>query len=113
MDRYFYSVEVDEDGNKVVHISGNVYCNDADSTETNYRISEWTFLYIMVDELKELINSGRFYDYVNERVNYLGDISETEALETCTQYFNGEPGVCLHIRDVSARTTCGNYWFEA
>lgn len=111
MDRYFYSIELNEDGNKVFHIYGNVYWNDTDTTEKDYRIAEWTFFYIAIDELKELISNGRFYDYVNERVNYLGDISEAEALETCNRYFGGKPGVCLHIEGVGEDTPCGDYWF--
>ena len=112
MDRYFYSVEVDCEGNKVIHLSGNVYCNDGDDTETNHRIAEWTFLYITMDELKELIKNDHFYEYVNERVNYLGDISEEEALKACDQYFDGNPGTYLHIADVDEETPCGDYCFE-
>lgn len=38
MDRYFYSVE-EIDGNKVVHMSGNVYCNDENGAgEKDYRV---------------------------------------------------------------------------
>lgn len=112
MDRCFYSVELNEDRKKVVHVSGNVYWNDADAEKTDYRIAEWTFFYITIDELKELIKDGRFYDYVNERVNYLGDISKAEALKMCNQYFGGNPGICLHICDVNEETPCGDYWFE-
>lgn len=112
MDRYFYSIELDGNENKVVHVFGNIYCNDADTTETDYRIAEWTFLYITIYELKELVKDGLFYDYVNERVNYLGDISEAEALKICNQYFGGNPGICLHICDVNEETPCGDYWFE-
>jgi hypothetical protein len=112
MDRYFYSVELDEKDNKVVHMSGNVYFNDADSTETNYRIAEWTFFYIPTNWLKELMKYDQFYDYIYAKVNYLGDLTEEQAIETCARYFGGEPGVYLHITDVDEETPCGNYWFE-
>ena len=112
MDRYFYSIELDGNENKVVHVFGNVYWNDADTTETDYRIAEWTFLYVTIDELKELVKDDLFYDYVNERVNYLGDISEAEATEICRHYFNGEQGLYLHIEDVNNETLCGDYWFD-
>ena len=63
MDKYFYSVEMD--GNKkVVHLFGNVYLNDVDETETNYRHAEWTGLYIDLEELKELIEKN--WDYLNK-----------------------------------------------
>jgi hypothetical protein len=113
MDRYFYSVELNCDGNKVIHMSGNIYWNDVDTSETDYRCAEWTFFYISLNELKELVENGWFYEYVNERVNYLGDITKAEALEACVRYFNGKPGVYLHIEDVNEETPCGDYWFEA
>lgn len=111
MDRCFYSVDLDEHGNKFVHVSANVYFNDADSTETNYRIAEWTFLYIPISWLKELMKYDQFYDYIDAKVNYLGDLTEEEAIEMCARYFNGGPGVYLHIADVDENTPCGNYWF--
>lgn len=113
MDRYFYSVELDDDGNKIVHMSGNVYWNDVDTTPTDYRCAEWTFFYIKLKELRELIESDLFYEHINEFVNYLDDITEEEAFKTCDQYFNGKPGVNLHIKDVNEATPCGEYWFES
>ncbi len=113
MDRYFYAVELDDDGNKVIHMSGNVYWNDVDTTDTDYRCAEWTFFYIPINELKELIKNDWFYEYVNERVDYLGDLTEAEAIETCDQYFNGKPGVYLHIKDINEETPCGDYWFDS
>ena len=51
MDRYFYIVE-EHNGRKEIHISGNIYYNDADGTEKCFRIAEWTGFYITVDQLK-------------------------------------------------------------
>ena len=112
MDRYFYSVELDHDGNKVVHMYGNIYWNDTDMTETDHRYAEWTFLYITLDELKELVENDEFFEYVNERVNYLGDITEKDAIETSDKFFNEHPGSMLHIKNVNEETVCGNYWFD-
>lgn len=113
MDRYFYSVELDDDGDKVVHISGNVYLNDVDETETNYRCAEWTWLYIEIDELKEMLEQDWFYEYLCERVAYLGDHTEAEAIEICEHYFDEKPGTYLHIAEVNEETPCGDYWFES
>lgn len=110
MDRYFYSVEMDGD-RKVVHMSGNLYFNDTDGTDTCYRIAEWTFFYMTIDEIQKLFEELRFYDYINERVNYLGDRTEDEALVICQEYFNGAPGKMLHITQVNEDTPCGDYWF--
>lgn len=111
MDRYFYSVEMDGD-RKVVHLSGNVYLNDTDETETCYRYAEWTFLYITLEELREFADFDAFWDYTNERVAYLADLTEDQAFEMCLRYFGGTSGTKLHITDVNDNTPCGDYWFE-
>lgn len=112
MDRYFYSVETDGD-HKVVHMFGNVYYNDSDETNTCFRCAEWTFLYITLEKLKELVSDvDVFWNYLNERVNYLEDLTEKEALEVCREYFGGAPGRALDIRLVNENTPCGDYWFE-
>ena len=112
MDRYFYSVESDYDGNKVIHLSSNVYLNDGDTTETNYRCAEWTFFYIPIEKLKKLIRNDCFYDYVNEKIDYLCDITKVSTIELCAHYFDGKPGAYLHIEDVNEETPYGDYWFE-
>lgn len=111
MDRYFYSVE-EYNGLKEVHFSGNVYFNDADETDKCFRIAEWTGLYITVDKLKELIENDTFWEYINEQVTYLTDLTEDEAIDMCKVYFDGSSGTRLHIRSVNEDTPCGDYWFE-
>lgn len=112
MDRYFYSVETDR-GQKVVHISGNVYFNDNDGTETCYRCAEWTWMYMSIKELKErLQDTDKFFDYLCQKVAYLDDLTEQQAIDTCNQYFDGGSGVELYIGEVNEDTPCGNYWFE-
>ena len=110
MDRYFYSVEMNDD-HKVVHISGNIYyiVNDA---EDDYRLAEWTFLYIGINKLRELIDEDALYKYINEKVNYLTELTQEDAMWTCKGYHNGTPGMELHINDVNEDTPCGDYWFE-
>lgn len=110
MDRYFYSIEKPWD-TKEIHISGNVYFNDADETETDHRLAEWTGFCLTLSELEEL-KSGDIFDYLNERVDYLGDITEEDAAELCATYWGGTPGTELDIRDVTESTECGYYWCE-
>lgn len=111
MDRYFYVIE--GNGNeKEIHICGNVYFNDADETETDHRIAEWKGFYLSLEEVKNLLNDDCFFDYINERVKYLGDITKEEAIEMCNIFWDGEPGTELDIRDVDKDTPCGYYWFE-
>lgn len=111
MDRYFYSVEMYGDL-KVVHMSGNVYYNNADETDKCFRYAEWTGLYITIDELKEFIENDTFWEYINEKISYLSDLTEDEAVEACQVYFNGEPGKQLNIKHVNEDAPCGDYWFE-
>ncbi len=110
MDRYFYSVEMDGD-RKVVHMFGNVYSNDVDKTETCYRHAEWTGLYLTIAEIQNLFKKLYFYDYIDEKVAYLSDLTQDEMINACRTYFNGEPGKMLRITHVDEDTPCGDYWF--
>ena len=111
MDRYFYIVE-ETNGHKEIHFSGNVYYNDADGTDKCFRLAEWTGFFITVDKLRELLEDDTFFEYINEKVNYLSDLTEDEAVEACQVYFNGKPGKWLSIKHVNEDTPCGDYWFE-
>lgn len=114
MDRYFYFIEYDPyTHEKFVHLSGNVYFNDADETEMDHRIAQWTGLYMALSHVKEMLDDDTFYDNVNERVNYLTDITETRAQEIYNTYFCGTSGEELHIKDINEDTPCGEYWFDA
>lgn len=111
MDRYFYSVEMDGD-HKVVHMSGNVYLNDEDTTESCYRYAEWTGLCLTIEEVQSLFEKLCFYDYIYERIAYVDNLTQDEMIDTCRTYFNGASGEILHIAQVNEDTSCGDYWFE-
>ena len=110
LDKYFYSIEQYGE-EKYFHLSGNVYENDVDPSDTNYRIAEWTGLCIPISELMDYINMKDYYDYFNERVNYLDDCTEAEARKIAVTNHNGAEGEYLHIEDLTENTPCGNYWF--
>lgn len=107
MDKYFYIIE-QGNGGKVIHMQGNIYSND----DGSYKHAEWTFLYLEISEAKYMLNTDTFYEYINERVNYLDDITEEIATARVENYFDGEPGTELHILDITENTPCGDYWFE-
>lgn len=111
-DRYFYSVETVDSGKKYVHLSGNVYENDADESETNFRIAEWAGMAIPIDVLQALIQDGEFFDYVNERVAYLKDVTQADAIKAIEAWHNGVEGSYLHINEVTVETAEGDYWFQ-
>ena len=112
MDKYFYSVEMNDDGNKVVHVSGNVFFNDSDETETNYRYASWVFFYITPKELRDIIKNNLLFEYLCDNVKYEENITKDEAIDICKHYFNGKPGVFMPIQYVYQGTPCGDYWFE-
>lgn len=110
MNRYFYSVEMDGD-RKVVHMLGNIYFNGDDETDENYRHAEWTGLFITPEEILKLFKEFRFYDYLDEKVAYLDDLTQNEMMVTCLTYFNGSSGRMLYIAEVNENTPCGDYWY--
>ena len=112
MDRYFYSLEKDDNGKRIIHLSGNVYYNDGDETEMNYRIAEWVWMYIDVTKAKKMQSENKFFEYIFDKIEYIGDLTETEAREMCKTYFNGTSGTELWITDITETTPCGDYWFE-
>lgn len=112
MDRYFYSVETDGKDNKLVHMCGNIYFNDGDETETNYRCAEWTGMSFTLKELKEEINSRQLFNTLCENVRYLEDITKEEALKISNTYFGDETIIHLSIHSVDQNTPCGCYWFD-
>ena len=111
MDRYFYSVELDGNENKIVHMCGNVYLNDADETETNHRCAEWTGLSFTLKDLEEEINNRQLFETLCENVRYLEDITECEAIKISEHYFGDEAANHLPIYQVNKETPCGCYWF--
>jgi hypothetical protein len=112
LDRYFYSLEGNADGEKVIHLSSYIYENDGrGDAEDHFRVAEWTSLLIPVDKAKQMMEDDEFYDYVDERVNYLGNLTEKEAKELCETYHDGQAGTELHISEITDDTPCGDYWF--
>jgi hypothetical protein len=109
MDKYFYIIEQGDNGNKVIHMQGNIYYNDENMC---YEHAEWTFMFLEISEAKYMFDTDVFYDYVNDRINYFEDITEEVATTRAENYFDGEPGIKLHISDITEDTPCGGYWFE-
>ena len=104
MDRYFYIIE-EENGEKFIHMSGNVYANG----DGDYRLAEWTGFFVPLSEVHDI---RELLDYINSQVSYLGDITEEEAEEISNTYFNGEAVPKLQLEDITEDTPCGEYWCE-
>lgn len=107
MNRYFYQIEDNGKGEKIIHLLGNVYYNDY-----TYTVAEWTFFYIDIDKAKDLIKCDTFCYAVDSNIDYIDDITESEADEISRTYFDGESGIELPIEDITADTPCGSYYFN-
>ena len=107
MNRYFYSVESDN-GVMFLHLFGNVYKNDS-GDEKDYSCAEWTHFYVKVEEAKKMLAAGKFFDYADEWVCYLDNISEESAQNICYRYFGDYSGIELSIADISENTPVGDY----
>lgn len=112
MDRYFYTVE-ENNGRRIIHLLANIFRTADETRIAKYKCAEWTFFCFAIDEAQLMLDTDTFYEYANERVNYLGDYTEIEAFKLCKNYFNGQSGAELHILDITDKTPCGNYWFDA
>ena len=113
MDKYFYSIELDENCKKLVHIFGNVFLNDADETKVNNRIAEFKFLYFSIEELIEMLKTDTFYEYLCENVDTLGNLTKEAAEIVCGTYFNEKTsGFKKSFLDLTKDTPSGDYYSE-
>lgn len=108
-DRYFYSIELDDNNNKIIHWFGNLSYNDA---WDNYCLVEWTFLYMDTKKAQHMWRCGTLQEHLSEMVTHITDMGKMEAVNICMEFFNGRPGKELHISEITNDTPCGDYWFE-
>ena len=108
MDRYFYIIEQDENGHKVIHMQGNIYANG----DGDFRHAEYTFLFFSVSLAQNMIDDESFFATLDENVDYIEDITEKTAVARTEKYFDGDSGTQLHISDITEHTPCGCYYFE-
>lgn len=112
MDRYFYGIG-DYNGRKEIYFSGNVFYNDGDETDSCFRYAQWVGLYFTVEKLRNLIDTGMLFETLYEKIKYLDDLTEEQAIDICRTYWAGISGEELDIVEVNEDTPCGYYWFEA
>ena len=107
-DRYFYILE-DVDGERFIHIEGNLYPREEDD---KYEFAEWSGCYVPIAEAKKMLSEGTFFNYIDELVDYCGDVSKPDAEDICSTYFNGASGTYLEVRDIDEDTPLGDYFFD-
>ena len=107
MNRYFYTIEEEMNGDKAIHLLGNLYNSD-----DHYSLAEWSFYYLNIIQAQSWIRSGEFNNSTNVNVKYEDSFSEEIALDLCDCYFDGKSGTYLHIADITPNTSCGDYYFD-
>jgi hypothetical protein len=108
MDRYFYSIEEDN-RKKCVHFSGNVFCDEGNSYGT---LAEWIFLYIPISECVSLIEKGSLFDWIDECISSVEELTEKECQDCINEYWNGKSGKKLPLNEITDKTECGYYYFD-
>lgn len=107
MNRYFYQVEDNGQGGKIIHIQANIY-NDGE----RYYIDEWTFFYIDIDKAQRKIKENTLYNYISDYIDYSDTIDKAEAEEIYNTYCYGQQITELNIEDITDDTPCGYYYFN-
>ena len=104
--RLYYSINKDSFGNERVHCLGLVWLND----EGEYVHSEYTGLYLSLNEFNYYIEKNSLFEYLDERTSYMGTVLINKVKSTFDNYHNGTPGTNLPINDISKVVKPGNYW---
>lgn len=110
----FYSIELDNKGEKQIHLLG--WCYDHED-EDEYGNPLWSFVEpsFLIVPLKEFVENRKGNDdYVEslyaESKQYQGEVTETEAVDGINHFFQGKPADCwLPFSDITLDTPCGNY----
>lgn len=104
----FYSIELDHNGKKQVHVSGYVY---GDTDDEYWRYVEVCFF---IEPLEEFIkhvaeDSDYVFKMMGEHKNYIDDLTEKEVVETINNYFGHPADYYLHYSEITIDTPCGDY----
>lgn len=102
----FYSIYLNEDGEKEIQIHGYTYYGD-----------HWIFSDIgwFTQRLEDFVNDMKEdSDYINncysEAKQYEEDLSSRRMVNLINSYFDGEkPDYYLQFSDITMETPCGNY----
>lgn len=108
LDRYFYILEKDENGELLIHLQGKVFLNG----DNEYGLAEWTFEYISVPIAQRWWEALVWTARTANTVKYWSKMTEAKALDTCKTYFDGQAGNELNLMDITLDTPEGCYYFD-
>lgn len=102
----FYSIEMNDDGEKQIHISGFTEKGD-----------EWRCIDVcwFIEPLEKFIKHvSELKDYVEIKyathTQYQDNLTEDETVQTINEYFSGNPAdYILSFSEITMDTPCGNY----
>lgn len=104
-DRDYYSI-YEVNGEKYIKFWGYFY-DGCDDEEKPYRCLEFVGAEI---PLKDYLEDRSVYDLIESEITqYIGDMTEDEAIEAMNGYYNGNPPVPYPLEDVTMETPCGDY----
>ena len=104
----FYSIELDDNGEKQIHILGYIYRNDSDDF---WELLEPCWFIVPLAEFIKNLKENE--DYVNEQYSeykqYITDMTEEEMVDTINNYFGNQPEYHLGFSEITMDTPCGDY----
>lgn len=110
LDRYFYTVELDSNNQKVIHLLANLEVNNTNEFDKKYCLNEWSGMYLSIEDFKHKSRSAEAAMDIFEEIKYTKDLTEDEAKEILETYFDGKPGTRLRFGKLNQDTPCGCYW---
>lgn len=101
-----YSIEMDENGNKQIHILGYTYYGD------QWELTDICWFIEPLEEFIQHIADNKHYvdEQSSEYKQYILDCTEEEIVDLINHYFDGNaPDQTLPYEEITIDTPCGNY----
>lgn len=101
-----YDIEMDENGNKQIHILAYTYYGD------QWAFVELTWFIEPLDEFVEHVKEDKYYvvQQMSEYKQYQSDCTSKEIVDIINHYFDGESAdYILPYTEITTDTPCGCY----
>ena len=107
--RNYFSVEEDF-GGKYIHYLG--YLDEDSAYPAGYRSIEGTFCIAYIEDIPRNTNPEKhMYELFDTNKQYVYELDKNDYNEMLQEYYDGQPGRHLQLKDVNQNTPCGDYWF--
>lgn len=102
----FYSIEMNENGNKQIHILGYAYKED------QWKLVDVCWFIESLDDFVKYLHDGEWSvsEQMSEYKQYIRDCTEEEIVDIINHYFDGNGAdQILPYEEITIDTPCGNY----